>query len=155
IFQNADDTVVADVMTDAEGRATAEMPGGGNVTAIRIPPAPTPPEDPLPAEVYTYVGAKPGDRLVLVRPADDQVPASAINVLVPKNAGGTVKVDTPCGSGQGPAPTVPVTLRGCTPDAFYVTANQAAFFAHAPYSENVDVSNMSLREMLSSTISAT
>lgn len=155
IFQNADDTVVADTMTDANGQATAEMPSGGNLTVIRTYPVPAPPKDPTPAEVYTYVGVKPGDRLVLVRPPNDQTPASAINVIVPQDTQGTVKVDTACGSGQGTAPTVPVTIRGCTPDAFYVSANRASFFAHAPYSENVDVSTMSLHEMLSSTVSAT
>jgi hypothetical protein len=155
IFQNADDTVVADVMTDAEGRAGVEMPGGGNLTVIRNYPLPPEPAAPLPAEAYTYVGVKPGDRLVLVRPISDQAPASAINVIVSKTATGTVKVATPCGSGQGTAPIIPVTIRGCTPDAFYVTANQASFFAHAPFSENVDISTMSLRELLSSSVSAT
>jgi hypothetical protein len=155
IFQNADDTVVADLMTDAEGRAGVELPGGGNLTVIRTYPLPPDPAEPLPAEAFTYVGVKPGDRLVLVRPVGDQAPASAINVIVSKTAQGTVKVTTPCGSGQGTAPIVPVTIRGCTPDAFYVTANQASFFAHAPFSENVDISTMSLREMLSSSVSAT
>jgi len=155
IFQNSDNTVVADVMTDADGRATAEMPDGGNLTVIRTFPAPTPPATPLPAEAYTYVGVKAGDRLVLVRPTSDQAPTSAINVLVSDTGGGTVTVSTPCGSGQGTAPTVPITIRGCSPDAFYVTSNQASFFAHVPYSENVDLSAMTLRETLSSTVLAT
>jgi len=112
IFQNADDTVVADLLTDAEGRAGVELPGGGNLTVIRTYPVPPEPAEPLPAEVYTYVGVSPGDRLVLVRPVSDQAPASAINVIVSKTAQGTVKVTTPCGSGQGTAPIVPVTIRG-------------------------------------------
>ncbi len=155
IFQNADGTVVADVMTDADGRATAEMPDGGNLTVIRTFPAPTPPATPLPAEAYTYVGVKAGDRLVLVRPTSDQAPSSAMNVLVADTGAGTVNISTPCGSGQGAAPTVPITVRGCQPDAFYVTADQASFFAHVPYSENVDLSAMTLRESLSSTVLAT
>ena len=154
IFQNADDTVVADVMTDADGRATAEMPDGGNLTVIRTFPAPTPPAAPLPAEAYTYVGVKPGDRLTLVRPTSDQAPTSAINVLVSDTDAGTVTISTLCGSGQGAAPTVPITIRGCSPDAFYVTANQASFFAHVPFSESVDLSAMTLRETLSSTVLA-
>ena len=154
IFQNADDTVVADVMTDADGRATAEMPDGGNLTVIRTFPAPAPPAAPLPAEAYTYVGVKPGDRLTLVRPTSDQAPTSAINVLVSDTDAGTVTISTLCGSGQGAAPTVPITIRGCSPDAFYVTANQASFFAHVPFSGSVDLSAMTLRETLSSTVLA-
>src|SRR5688572_2943492 len=59
IFQNADDSVVAEARTAADGRATAEMPLGGNVTVIRTYPAPLDPEVPKrPDDVYTIIGAK-------------------------------------------------------------------------------------------------
>src|SRR5689334_22891633 len=35
LFQTNDDTVVADVKTDAQGVAVAELPVGGSVTVIR------------------------------------------------------------------------------------------------------------------------
>jgi len=156
IFQTADNTVVAEVVTDLEGRAIAEMPDGGNLTIIRSYPLPPAPEEPRPPEVYTYVGVKPGDRLVLENPTAENAPTSAINVIVPETAAGTIKVKTPCGSGQGTAPIVPVTLKGCSPDAFYVMdGDQGSFFVHAPYSENVDVSTGSLLGALSSSLSAT
>src|SRR5437870_5291296 len=68
IFQAADDSVLEDTMTDAAGYANAEMPNGGNVSIIRTYPLPMDPQEPpTPAEVYTYLGVKGGDHIVLSR----------------------------------------------------------------------------------------
>jgi hypothetical protein len=155
IFQNLDDSIIADVVTDAQGLAVAQMPNGGNVTVIRTYPQPAPPASRA-AEVYSYVGVKAGDRLVLGHPIAVDAPPNAINVVVPDGANGTVNVVTACGSGQGTAPNVPITLKGCSPTSFYVMdGDGASFFAHAAYSENVDLSQQVLLPALSSSLSAT
>ncbi len=158
IFQNTDDSVISETTTDGAGTATAEMTTG-NVTVIRHFPAPlTPDEQQRPPELYTYVGVKGGDVLELgdPTPADD-APASAINVMVPSTANGTVTVETPCGTGSGQAPLIPLTVRGCGSNlVLYVTdGDNSSFVASAPYGENVDVSNHAFLGSLGTTISAT
>lgn len=153
IFQAADDTVIAEAVTGADGSAIADMPAGGNLTVIRTFPPITPTEL-RPAEVYTYVGVKPGDKLMLGRAANDKSPPSAINVMVPEGAVGTVKIVTPCGSGTGTAPLVPITVRGCDPMVdFYVTdQDQSSFSKRTAYSENIDLSTESLLGRLSTSV---
>lgn len=157
IFQNSDDTVLTEAVTGADGVAAAEMPAGGILTVIRTYPTAVPPAVSRVPEIYTYLGVKAGDRLQLGRATSETTLPSAINVMVPEGAVGTVKVVTPCGSGQGTAPLVPITVRGC--DAmvdFYVTdQDQSAFTKRATYSENVDLSLEPLLGALAATVSAT
>src|SRR5687768_10093556 len=72
IFQNADDSVIAEATTDAAGLATTKMPNGGNVTVIRTY-GPDVYGQPGPIDqVYTYVGVKPGDTIELVGDTRDE-----------------------------------------------------------------------------------
>ena len=157
IFQDTADAVIADTTTDAQGLASAEM-SAGSVTVIRTFPlvTPPPPEGQRMPEVYTYVGVKNGDLLQLGDQASTKAPG-AIVVKVPDGAEGTVKVVTPCGSGQGAAPNVAITVNDCpTMVGFLVTdQQQSSFFLEAPYAENVDLSTGILAGNLAATLSAT
>lgn len=155
LFQDADGSTITEAMTDASGRASADMPDGGNLTVIRTYQV-TPPAPPVPDQVVTYVGVKPGDRLVLGNPTTTATPA-AINVVVPTGAQGTVKVVTACGSGEGPAPNVPITVAGCPSQLdFYVTdQSNSSFIANAAYGQSVDLSQGMLRQDLTTTLNAT
>src|SRR5438477_610598 len=68
LFENADNSLVASTTTDANGTASATMTAGGSVTAIDpyTTTQPLPLGVPPPAELRTYVGVKPGDKLKLV-----------------------------------------------------------------------------------------
>jgi len=156
IFQAADDSVLEDTMTDTAGYANAEMPNGGNVSIIRTYPLPMDPQEPpTPAEVYTYLGVKGGDHIVLSRAPSEDVTPAAINVMVPDTAQGTVRVDTPCGSGEGQAPIVALTVRSCPATVpMYVADNDGSFFVQMPYSVNIDVSTQGFTGSLSSSLSA-
>lgn len=157
IFQNSDDSTLAEAVTGADGLAMAEMPNGGNLTVIRTYPMATPPAVQRNPEVYTYVGVKAGDRLQLGRASSETTVPSAINVMVPTDAVGTVKIVTPCGTGQGTGPLIPITVRGC--DAmvdFYVTdQDQSAFTKRAAFGPNIDLSLEPLLGALAATLSAT
>ena len=154
IFQRADGTAT-EVTTDARGVAAAEVPDGTTVTVVRTYPV-LPEETPIPDEVYTYVGVKAGDRLSLGKPANDKGTASAVLVTVPQLAGGTVKIATPCGAGQGTGPLVAITVRDCDPSigVYVIDGAGQSFFKRAPYSENIDVSHELLADSLTSTITA-
>jgi hypothetical protein len=156
IFQNADNTPIAEKVTDAAGIAAVEMPNGGNVTVIRTY-APIAPAPANPTEVYTYVGVKSGDRLVLGHELDTIDTPTAIIVKVPDSLQNTVKVVTPCGSGQGTAPYVPITVAGCPSNlTFYLTdGNQSSVLAHAAYGANVDLGLQSPVGNLTTTLSST
>lgn len=157
LFQNTDDSVLAEVVTGADGLAVAEMPSGGNLTVIRTYPAAVPPAISRDPEIYTYLGVKAGDRLQLGRAITDTTAPSAINVTVPTDAVGTVKIVTPCGSGQGTGPLIPITVRGCdTMVDFYVTdQDQSAFTKRVAYGSNIDLSLEPLLGALAATVSAT
>jgi len=156
MFQAADGTVVT-AMTDATGTAFTDMPAGGNVTVIRTYPVAVPPAVQKYPEVLTYVGVKPGDELHLGHEIDDTSDASAINVKVPITAQGTIKVVTPCGTGEGTAPNIPISVTGCAAQlAFYVSdGGESSFMAHAPYGSSVDLSTQSLVGSLAMSFSAT
>jgi hypothetical protein len=125
------------------------------VTVIRTYPTPADQQDPIPAEVYTYVGVKAGELLSLGKATDDYGTASAILIGLADN-GNTYRVTTSCGSGQGNGPLVAITVRSCAPQiGLYVEANNSAFFKRAPYAENIDVSHEPLTQVLTSTISST
>lgn len=157
IFQDAADAVISDTMTDAQGMAAAEM-SAGSVTVIRTFPVitPPPPEGQRAPEIYTYVGVKNNDLLQLGDATSTKSPG-AIVVKVPETAEGTVKVVTPCGSGQGTAPNIAITVNDCpTMMGFLVTdAQQSSFFQEAPYAENVDLSTGVLSGNLAATLAAT
>ncbi|MFN0253664.1 MAG: hypothetical protein ACKV2T_42745 [Kofleriaceae bacterium] len=157
IFQNADDSVIAEVMTDASGVASAQMTTG-NVSIIRTytPVIPPPPEGNRVPEVYTYVGVKGGDMLELGKsePTSTTTPG-AIVVTVPE-INGTLNVKTPCGSGAGEAPNIAITVTNCPAMMdLYITQNDQGFYAKRPYASNIDVSSAALNESLASSVTAT
>lgn len=156
IFQDGADAVLADTLTDAMGVAKLEM-ATGNVTVIRSYPPATPPAENRPPEVTTYVGVKAGDKLELGNPIAEGVTPGAIVVKVPELAKGTVKVITPCGSGQGTAPNIAITVTSCPPMMdFYVTdGDQSSFYKKAAYAENVDLALEPLSGNLAATIAST
>ena len=120
-FQNADSSLVAMMMTDATGTATATMGAGGYVTALN-------PFAQVPTflinngdDLRTFAGVKPGDHLRL-----DQRGLSAslsFTVTVPVDANATeYRLFTSCsdgfvqsvfGSGSGFTPTFTVFVYGC------------------------------------------
>ncbi|MEJ7603070.1 MAG: hypothetical protein WKG01_34605 [Kofleriaceae bacterium] len=129
VFQAPDGTSIAELMTDGSGTAIAQMPDGGSVSVIRE------------QVVYTYVGVKPQDNLVFGR--GELLDAAEVNVTVtvPAAAVGNVKITTPCGTGNGAAPTVALTLNGCATELdFLVEDDTGAFLAHAPVAGAVDFS---------------
>lgn len=154
LFQNSDGSVVSETTTNAMGQASGTMTAG-NVTIVRtFPPSTTgTSRDP---EIYTYVGVAAGDNLVLGDATDDTGVPGAINVTVPTGAQGTVKVVSACGSGQGTAPTVPMTVAACPSSVkfFVEDGNQNAFVATAPYSPNVDLSTDTLDGTLATTFTS-
>lgn len=157
IFQNADDSVIEEVMTDATGTASAQMTAG-NVSVIRtyVAVTPPPPEGNRVPEVLTYVGVKGGDLIELGKSEPTSVATpGAIVVKVPE-VQGTVTVKTPCGSGSGEAPNVAITVTNCPSMMdMYVTQNDQGFYMQKPYAENIDVSTGVLNESLASTVTAT
>ncbi len=157
IFQNADDSVIAEAMTDASGAASAQMTAG-NVSVIRtyLPISPPPPGGNRVPEVYTYVGVKGGDLIELGKSEPTQtLTPGAIVVKVPE-VNGTVTVKTPCGAGAGEAPNVAITVTNCPAMMdMYVTLNDQGFYVQKPYAENIDVSTGVLNESLASTVTAT
>lgn len=157
IFQNDDDTVVADMMTDATGTASAEM-SAGNVTVIRTYPvvSPPPPNGQRVPEVYTYMGVKGGDLLQLANDKSDTA-AGAIVVKVPEGGNTNFKVTTPCGSGQGTAPNVAIAVGACPAMVgFYVTdGDNSSFFKMMPYAPAVDLSTEALLGTLTAQLSVT
>ena len=156
IFEDATDAVAADVMTDATGAATANLPDGGSVSVIRTF-TPIPGNPPLPDQVTTFVGAKPGDRLRLAGSATDAVPNGAINVLVPSLANGGVTVMASCGTGSGNPPAVAMSVTNCDAQLGFYAVDDAkeAFFMRAPYAPSVDLSSAVFKGALSSSITAT
>ncbi len=151
LFQNADGSQT-EVMTDATGIAKAAMPAGGNLSVMRPGASQQPPQL---DQVFTYVGVKAGDHLQLGSQTPYGTPTT-INVLVPAGAQGTVTVTTPCGTGQGNAPSVPVTVTGCPAmiGLFVEDQNQSSFYAHAPYAPMIDLSNQLLVDSLPVTLNA-
>jgi hypothetical protein len=156
IFQNADDSVISEAMTDASGAASAQMTTG-NVSIIRTYPQvlPAPPEGNRVPEVYTYVGVKGGDLIELGKsePTSTATPG-AIVVTVPE-IDGTLTVKTPCGSGAGEAPNIAITVTNCPAMMdLYITQNDQGYYAQRPYASNIDVSTGALNESLASTVTA-
>jgi len=99
---------------------------------------------------------KAGDRLQLGHLVDTLTPPTAIVVKVPEAAQGTVTVSTPCGSGQGTAPNIAITISGCPADVtfFVEDGNRSSFAAHAAIAPNIDFSTQTLTGTLSTSLSA-
>jgi hypothetical protein len=168
IFQAADDSVIADVVTDADGRASAQMPNGGNLTVIRTYPASTTPERAALDHVYTYLGVKPGDTIDLAGTTHD-ISRQIVLVTVNSESTGLIGVTTPCGSGYGQAPTIQVELQGCGSETdFFVTdyspdtqgdpneiGGPQYFAVHAPITPEIDFSGETFRGTLATDFSAT
>jgi hypothetical protein len=129
-FLNADSSVVRATTTDANGTASAVMAAGGSVTAL----------DPYGTsgaqrEVYSFLGVKPGDNLVL--DGTTVVPQITVTVTAPLDSAPGVQsyeVQSPCGginltsAGSGASPTGQLTLNGCgTKTDFVIVTRDAAF----------------------------
>jgi hypothetical protein len=157
IFQHPDGSLAAEVTTDANGLATTDLPTGGSITVVRSFPAVDAQTPPPPLEVYTYVGVKADDHLVLGRTSDVYGTASAVLVNMPTGTNGTVKVAAPCGAGQGTAPQVAITVRNCNAQIgiYAEDAGRSALFERVAYGDSIDLSTASLVGPLTSTISAT
>ena len=155
IFQNPDDSLISDIVTDANGAAEVAMTAG-NVTVIRSYPVPTNGGPRKVPDVYTYVDVKAGDLLELGNDESNGT-AGAIVVKVPEGANGTVKVSTPCGSGQGTAPNVAITVTDCPTmmDFYVVDGDNSSFYKKAPYAENVNLGTEVLSGNLAATLAAT
>ncbi len=154
IFSNADDSIVADTMTGADGSADAELPNGGNLTVIRTYPA-DPMGGPLiPTEVYSYVGVKAGDRLELGHASDSKATPAAINVVLPSTTTGPANIMTPCGVGTGAAPNVPITVKACESMVDYYVTDQdnASLYKSLAYGPNADLSGETFSDPLAATI---
>lgn len=77
LFQNANSSLVAQVVTDADGKASATMVAGGFVTTIS-------PVASFEGSLHTFVGVKPGDEL---RDFIDDRGSMSVTVTVPFPAG--------------------------------------------------------------------
>lgn len=124
-FLNADNSVVKTADTDVNGTASATMVAGGSVTAIN--PFVSPPAGgPVPDDLRTFLGVKPGDHLVLFKggatPRDVTVTLTAPELLSANVT--SYDVFTTCGTTRIPVnnvllplvpsdPTGTVTLSGC------------------------------------------
>jgi len=152
LYQDDTGATLEDTMTDATGLATFAV-DAANVSVYRTYTG-TPTRAP---EIYTFVGAKAGDALALGNAAvTGTTTPTAIVVKVPTNAQGTVTVKTPCGTGQGQQPNIAVSVTSCPSmvDLYVTDGNNNSFFAQAPYSANIDVSDGVLAQQLSTTIAA-
>ncbi len=125
IFQNADDSVVATLKTDATGTVHADMLAGGSVTVIM----------PLPLrgreqDVFTWVGVKPGDELLTAdKPVPNPAPVPRVfNLPIGSGADPVYTIRTECGSAGLSSASITVDLApGCTMSNVYVTVRSATF----------------------------
>ena len=76
---------------------------------------------------------------------------------MPTGTNGTVKVEAPCGAGQGTAPQIAITVHTCNAQigVYAEDSGHDAVFKRVAFGENIDLSMESLVGPLSSTISAT
>ena len=158
LFQNADGSTIQEIATDATGVADLDMMPSGNVTVIRTFPVAAPPATPRPAAIYTYVGVKAGDRLAVGDEMETTAASlTAVNVSVPSTAQGTVSLTSACGSGQGAAPLVPISVASCPSQVTFFAADQggSSFLVHATYGSPIDLSSAALTNSLNTSFSAT
>lgn len=130
-FLRPDDAVVAEVMTDTTGTASAAMPDGGSVTVAAAGVVTTTGGF---ATVYTYLGVKNGQELTIGKPKSAAATPFKITVTVPATAEPTAQnflFNSTCNinaSNQTNSRTVDMMLTaGCTVADFYVEAKDAQF----------------------------
>lgn len=166
VFQDANDNVIADIVTDAAGAATAKLPEGGTVNVIRTY-GPNAKGEPGPIDhVYTYVGVKPGDVLELHGELRDDTPYYA-NVTVGLTNGEFVAVLSPCGAAYGHAPTIQIELKGCGGETDFFVINYSGetddegvnsgslyFATHANLAAEIDLTSETFRGTLTAELSA-
>lgn len=158
LFQNPDDSLLAEVATDADGNATADMPRGGQVTVVRTYTPDAQGMDPL-DHLYTYVGVKPGDKLELVGALRSEL-VRVIQVKVGFDPGTPVTVSAPCGTGSGVAPIIEVQLKGCAAEAPFLVVETSDpddplyFTATAKIEPNIDFSAEEFRGRLTTELRA-
>lgn len=136
-FLNADNSLVAMKMTDTSGIATAEMIPGGSVTAELLTPGGV-----YDAQVYTFEGVKPGDKLVTdsglygLQWSDVEVRIPALPLR------SFVQIQTSCGdqvSFENTPYTYRVTLPCATTDVFVRAQSPGGADLGQFYVENVAV----------------
>jgi len=157
LFQAADGSTIQEIATDATGVADLDMPVS-NVTVIRTFPVLPPPATVRPAAIYTYVGVKAGDRLVVGDEMETTAASlTAVNVSVPSTAQGTVSLTSACGSGQGSAPLVPISVAGCPSMVTFFATDQggSSFLVKTSYGSPIDLSAAPLTNSLNTSFSAT
>ncbi len=130
-FLRPDDAVVAEVMTDPTGTASAPMPDGGSVTVGAAGMVPT---SGAYAVVYTYLGVKNGQELTIGKPKSPAATPFKITVTVPATVEPTAQnfqFNSTCNinaSNQTNTRTVDMMLTaGCTAADFYVEAQDAQY----------------------------
>ena len=128
-FLKSDDSVVAEVMTDSTGSASAPMPDGGSVTVAAGGVL-------AGATVYTYLGLKNGDELTIGRSKPVASTPFKITVTVPANVEPTAHnflFHSTCNINAGNETdqrTVNMMVTGgCTVADFYVEAQDATYKA--------------------------
>ena len=158
LFQAPDDSLIAEVVTDEAGNATADMPKGGLVTVIRTYAPDAAGVDPL-DHLYTYVGVKAGDKLELVGALRSEL-VRIIKVKVNLDPGTPVTVSAPCGAGSGTAPVIELQLKGCAAEAPFLVvdntdpADPLYFTAVAPITPNIDFTAEDFRGRLTTDLRA-
>jgi hypothetical protein len=117
VFQNADGSLVAALRSDAQGIAKAAIAPGGIVNII----IPAGVSGDRTQSIYTFVGVKPGDQLLIERPT--LVPATTAKVVnFPDfGPGNTYDVATTCSEpATSTTPSVTIQLdTGCTTTNLY------------------------------------
>ncbi len=125
-FLRPDDSVIAEVLTDSTGTASAPMPDGGSVTVGGT--------GQLNATVYTYLGVKNGQELTIGKPAVTAPNPFAITVTIPAsveptaqnfNFNSTCNINASNGTNSR---TVDMMIRPeCTTADFYVEALDSSY----------------------------
>lgn len=128
-FLKADDSIVAETITDSTGTATASMPDGGSVTVAASAVVSTVGQP----VAYTYLGVKNGDELTIGNPTQASSPFS-ITVRVLAGAVPTAQnylFNSSCNiNASNETNTLSTTMMlhaGCTAADFYIEAKNNAF----------------------------
>lgn len=163
VFQGPDDSVLAELVTDATGVVSTDMPDGGSVTVVsrELDEGGT-----TRVTAYTYTGVKPGDLLDLTNPRRTGQAPITVRISVPlpildpdddpdtEPTSGAYAVITPCGAAAGVAPTIEITLDGCgaETDFFVIDETAGSFLAHRAISPTIDLSQEAVRGNLETTL---
>ncbi|HEY4059259.1 MAG TPA: hypothetical protein VGM39_21730 [Kofleriaceae bacterium] len=125
-FLKADDSVVAETMTDATGTASAPMPAGGSVTVAGA--------GVTNGTVYTYLDVKNGQELTIGAPTSAPTTPFQISVTIPSTVQPTAQdflVNATCNinaSNESNARTLTMMVKaGCTTADFYAETKDSSF----------------------------